>query len=81
MQAKNVTPLNARINNSLRRAFDIAVARRGVTKQEAVEEALRLWLRDPHAGQPRPRLKPPRITGAKPNINVTGRDLDELLSS
>jgi hypothetical protein len=39
-----VIPLNARVNVRVCRAFDIEVAKKRITKQQAVEEALRLWL-------------------------------------
>ena len=39
-----VISLNARVNVRVCRAFDIEVAKMRITKQHAVEEALRLWL-------------------------------------
>ena len=39
-----VTALNARLNVQVCRAFDISVAKKGISKQQAVEEAIRLWI-------------------------------------
>ena len=37
-------PLNARVSVRLCQAFDIEVAKKRITKQQAVEEAIQLWI-------------------------------------
>ena len=49
---EEVTSLNARVPVRLRRAFDVAVAQRGVTKQQAMREALSAWIAERQASAP-----------------------------
>jgi len=78
MKAKEeeVIALNVRIPVRLRRAFDVEVAKRGITKQEAMEEALSAWTHQSAS----PSLLPPfpvfpSKSGRK--FNITPEQIDE----
>lgn len=38
------TPLNARVSVRICQAFDVEIAKKRISKQQAVEEAIRLWI-------------------------------------
>jgi len=71
--------LNARVSRALRRRFDTVAAYRGVTKQTAVEEALRLWIAQPST--PRRRMIDlPLIKSDRPGtLNLTNEQIDDIL--
>ncbi len=81
MQAsKRLVPLNARIDATVRRGFDVAVAHRGITKQEAVEEALRRWVADQAASRKRRMDEAPLIPSRRPgSLRLTNKQIDDLL--
>lgn len=74
-------PLNARVTASLRRAFDVEVARRGLKKQEAVEKALTLWMAAPAAGPEPGELPPFPVVHSrrKRGFTVTREQTDEAM--
>jgi len=77
---QRLAALNARVNRPLRRRFDIAVAHRGVTKQKAVEEALRLWLQRSSGGDRRRMSEAPLIKSDRPGtLNLTNEQIDAIL--
>jgi len=80
MQASKPTALNARVPAALKREIDIAAARRGVSKQDAVVQALELWLRAEESKDRRRRLPLPVIrTGRPATLDLTGEKIDEIL--
>ena len=77
MQASKQIALNARVPLALKRELDITTARKGISKQDAVIQALELWLK---AAQPRKRLAVPVIrTGRRATLNLTNEKIDEIL--
>jgi hypothetical protein len=76
-----VVPLNVRIPAPLSREFGLLTARLGVTKQAAVEQALRLWITQ--------QTYPNRTMGEAPlissdrtgSIDLTNEQIDEILFS
>ena len=77
---QKLVALNARVSEPPRRRFDIAVAQRRVTKQRAVEEALRLWLHRLSEGDRRRMLEAPLIKSDRPGtLNLTNEQIDAIL--
>ena len=81
MQAKGrVVALNARVSHERRRAFDVAIARRGITVQKAVEEAIDLWMSQNAPLRARKEVRLPLIESAHPgSVNVTREQIDDLV--
>lgn len=72
--------LNARISPHLRRDLGLAVARRGITIQQAVEEALRGWLAEQSRVKQRYMGPPPVIKSSRPGtLHLTNEQIDEIL--
>ena len=72
--------LNSRVSRPVQRRFEIAVAHRGITKQKAVEEALQLWIAHQSSVRLQKMGKAPLIRSRRPgSLNLTGRDIDEIL--
>jgi hypothetical protein len=77
---QRLVPLNARVSRPLRQQFDVAVARRRITKQKAVEEALRLWLHRPSNGDKRRMIAAPLIKSNRPGtVHLTNEQIDAIL--
>jgi hypothetical protein len=80
IKQQRLAALNARVNEGVQREFEIAVARRGITKQKAVEEALRLWISHQAALRHRKMIDAPIIHSNQPgSLNLTGLEIDEIL--
>lgn len=80
MQAIKHAALNARVPVALKRGLDIIAARHGISKQEAVVQALELWLRTKQPKDRRRRLPLPVIhTGRPGTLNLTNEKIDEIL--
>ena len=71
-----IVALNARISVKLRRAFDVEVAKRGITKQQAMEEALLAWTRQPTSAEPMPPF-PEFPSKSARKFNFTPVQIDE----
>jgi hypothetical protein len=80
MQASKQIALNARVPAALKRELDIIAARQGISKQDAVVQALELWLkaRDPEDRRRRRRL-PVIRTGRPATLDLTNEKIDEIL--
>jgi hypothetical protein len=77
---QRLVALNARVNGSVQREFEVAAARRGITKQKAVEEALRLWIAHQAALRRRKMIDAPLIHSSRPgSLKLTGLEIDEIL--
>lgn len=77
MKAKEeVISLNVRIPVPLRRAFDVEVAKRGITKQEAMEEALSAWTLGLASAAPLPPF-PVFPSKSSRKFNITPGQIDE----
>jgi hypothetical protein len=82
MQATKHTALNARVPVALKRGLDIIAARHGISKQDAVVQAIELWLRTKQPRDRRRRLPLPVIrTGRPGTLNLTNKKIDEILFS
>jgi hypothetical protein len=82
MQAskQRLVAVNARVNSAVHRQFGIAVAHRGITKQRAVEEALRLWIDRQEPVRRKKMTDAPLIRSDHPGkLHLTGADIDEIL--
>ena len=81
MQAsKQTVALNARVDRKRRRALDLAVARRGITTQKAVEEAIDLWLAHYAPRRVRGEVSLPLIKSDRPGtIDLTNEQIDEII--
>lgn len=73
---EEVVSLNARIPVKLRRAFDVECAKRGITKQQALEEALSAWTRQPSCAGPLPPF-PVFPSKSERKFNFTPEQIDE----
>ncbi len=71
-----VAALNARIPVQLRRAFDVAVAQRGITKQQAVEEALLTWVHQASSAEALPPF-PLFASKSERRFNLIREQIDE----
>ena len=80
MQASKHIALNARVPAALKRELDIIAARQGISKQDAVVQALELWLK---ARQPKDRRRRRRLpvirTGRPATLDLTNEKIDEIL--
>jgi hypothetical protein len=80
MQASKQAALNARVPVALKRGLDIIAARRGISKQDAVVQAIELWLRTQQPKDRRRRLPVPVIrTGRPGTLDLTNEKIDEIL--
>jgi hypothetical protein len=80
MQASKHAALNARVPVTLKRGLDIVAARHGISKQDAVIQAIELWLRTKQAKDRRKRLSVPVIrTGRPGTLDLTNEKIDEIL--
>ena len=80
MQASKQIALNARVPAALKRELDIIAARQGISKQDAVVEALELWLKSTKPKDRRRRLRVPVIrTGRPATLDLTNEKIDEIL--
>lgn len=80
MQASKQAALNARVPATLKRELDIAAARQRVSKQDAVVQALELWLKTSESKDRRKRLPLPVIrTGRPATLDLTNDKIDEIL--
>jgi hypothetical protein len=78
-KAKVLKQVNVRIDPSVARLFNVAVARRGCRKREAVEEAMRQWAeaREPESLGP---LTFPIIHGkGRKKFDLTKEQIDEAM--
>lgn len=76
MNTAVATALNARIPETLRRRLDIAVAQRGVTIQQAVAEAIELWIE----GAPQKQLQEaPVISARGGSLRITKEEIDAAI--
>lgn len=72
--------LNARIHQSVSKKFNMAVAAKGLTKQEALEEAIMSWVHKGEKELPPVDLDFPTIPArGKKKINPTKEQLDEAM--
>lgn len=76
MQLATASALNARIPERLRRRLDIAAAQRGVTIQQAVTEAIELWLEGPVSVT---LQDAPVIRAGKGTLRITKEDIDAAI--
>lgn len=82
MQASKQTALNARVPITLKRGLDIVAARHGISKQDAVVQAIELWLKAKQMQDRRKRLPLPVIrTGRPGTLDLTNEKIDEILFS
>ena len=82
MQANKQAALNARVPVALKRGLDILAARHGISKQDAVVQALELWVRTKQPKDRRKRLPLPVIrTGRPGTLELTNEKIDEILFS
>ena len=80
MQASKHISLNARVPAALKRELDIIAARQGISKQDAVVQALELWLKAREPKDRRRRLRLPVIrTGRPATLDLTNEKIDEIL--
>jgi hypothetical protein len=80
MQATKHAALNARVPVAVKRGLDVIAARHGISKQEAVVQAIELWLRTKQPKDRRRRLPVPVIrTGRPGTLDLTNRKIDEIL--
>jgi hypothetical protein len=80
MQASKQVALNARVPLTLKRELDIITARKGISKQDAVVQALELWLKASEPKDRRKRLPVPVIrTGHPATLKLTNEKIDEIL--
>ena len=80
MQASKHTALNARVPIALKRGLDVVAARNGISKQDAVVQAIELWLRTKQPKDRRRRLPVPVIrTGRPGTLDLTNEKIDEIL--
>jgi hypothetical protein len=80
MQASKHNALNARVPEGLKRELDIVAARQGISKQDAVVQALELWLKAAESKDRRRRLPLPVIrTGRPATLDLTNQKIDEIL--
>ena len=80
MQASKHAALNARVPVALKRGLDIIAARHGISKQNAVVQAIELWLRTKQPKDRRRRLPLPVIrTGRPGTLDLTNEKIDEIL--
>jgi len=80
MQATKHAALNARIPVALKRVLDVTAARQGISKQDAVVQAIELWLRMNQPKDRRRRLPVPVIrTGRPGTLDLTNKKIDEIL--
>jgi hypothetical protein len=72
--------LNARVPVALKRGLDVIAARHGISKQDAVVQAIELWLRTKQRKDRRRRLPVPVIrTGRPATLDLTNQKIDEIL--
>lgn len=82
MQVTKHAALNARVPVALKRGLDILAARHGISKQDAVVQAIELWLRTKQPKDRRSRLPVPVIrTGRPGTLDLTNEKIDEILFS
>lgn len=80
MQVSKHAALNARVPVALKRELDIIAAQQGISKQDAVVEALQLWLKAKESKDRRKRLPPPVIrTGRPGTLDLTNEKIDAIL--
>jgi hypothetical protein len=80
MQATKHAALNARVPVALKRVLDVTAARQGISKQDAVVQAIELWLRMNQPKDRRRRLPVPVIrTGRPGTLDLTNKKIDEIL--
>jgi hypothetical protein len=80
MQATKHAALNARVPVALKRVLDVTAARQGISKQDAVVQAIELWLRMNLPKDRRRRLPVPVIrTGRPGTLDLTNKKIDEIL--
>ena len=80
MQASKHAALNARVPVALKRGLDVIAARHGISKQDAVIQAIELWLRTKQRTARRRRLPVPVIrTGRPGTLDLTNERIDEIL--
>ena len=80
MQATKHAALNARVPVALKRVLDVTAARQGISKQDAVVQAIELWLRMNRPKDRRRRLPVPVIrTGRPDTLDLTNEKIDEIL--
>jgi len=76
----SIAPLNVRIPAGLSRDLTVLVARLGITKQRAVEQALRLWIAQQNAPAGRTMADAPLIPSDHPGtVDLTNKQIDDLL--
>lgn len=82
MQASKHAALNARVPLALKRELDLITARQGISKQDAVVQALELWLKAKQPKDRRKRLPVPVIrTGRPATLHLSNQKIDEILFS
>jgi len=65
---------------ALKRVLDVTAARQGISKQDAVVQAIELWLRMNQPKDRRRRLPVPVIrTGRPGTLDLTNKKIDEIL--
>jgi predicted transcriptional regulator len=80
MQVSKHMALNARVPAALKRKLDIIAAQQGISKQDAVVQALELWLKAREPKDRRRRLRLPVIrTGRPATLDLTNEKIDEIL--
>lgn len=80
MQATKHAALNARVPLALKRGLDVIAARHGISKQDAVIQAIELWLRTKQPTDRRRRLPVPVIrTGRAGTLDLSTERIDEIL--
>ena len=76
-----MAPINARVDEGLRKDFTVEAAERGITMQAAMEEALTLWIAKQEELKMRrmddaPLIEPAAGETIQP---LTGEEIDSLL--
>jgi hypothetical protein len=80
MHASKQSALNARVPAALKRELDVMAARHGISKQDAIVQALELWLKARAPKDRRRRLSLPLIrTGRPATLDLTNEKIDEIL--
>jgi hypothetical protein len=75
-------PLNVRIPVALSRELTVLVARLGITKQAALEQALTMWIAQQNAPLVRTMTDAPLIPSDRPgSLDLTNQQIDDLLFS
>ena len=76
-----MAPINARVDESLRKQFTVEAAERGITIQTAMEEALTYWIAKQEEARMRTMEDAPLIPAVAGEViqPLTGEEIDALI--